>query len=426
MYNFDGHEGTQLSESQPLLMSLSQRPEDATRKPSTARHRQWHVYLLFMIVAGLDTTIFMLNLPLARVYESIICYYYFAAREPSRFTSPFHIPEALCKAKPVQEDLALVKGYELLFMVLPGLFLAILYGKLADHWGRRTVLRICVLGLALAVTSVLLVCWFWWLVPLQMVWFAWSLTTIGGGAAVLLSTVFTMLADLIEPDQRAAIFLQLSVAIFGAQAISTPIATYTMNRFGALFPVAAGYFLGLLSCSLTLLVPETRPQGCDTAPGANCASLNINVGSDPESSSSQKKSWCNRVVSATKAHLTSLKFISKSPNLMALLTVVLTDSFNASVPNLIVQYTSTKFAAPISETGLLITIKAVIVMIVFLILFPLMGQRLLQDRLHFDARERDLWLARLTMTCGPIGFLVIAIAPNFAVAGNRYRNYMEL
>lgn len=114
------HEGSQCPESQPLLSSQHERPELPQRNPPPGRGRKWHIYLLFVIVAGLDSTIFMLNLPLTRVYESIVCYHYFAAQDPSRFSSPFEIPESLCKAGPVQEELALVKGYELLFMALPG------------------------------------------------------------------------------------------------------------------------------------------------------------------------------------------------------------------------------------------------------------------------------------------------------------------
>lgn len=115
------HEGTRCLESQPLLSSQHEQPELLQHDASpTARGRQWHIYLLFVIVAGLDSTVFMLNLPLTRVYESIVCYHYFAAKDPSRFSGPFDIPESLCKASPVQEELALVKGYELLFMALPG------------------------------------------------------------------------------------------------------------------------------------------------------------------------------------------------------------------------------------------------------------------------------------------------------------------
>lgn len=60
----------------------------------------------------------------------------------------------------------------------------------------------CVLGLIGAVTAVLLICVFWWIFPLRLVWPAWSLTVVGGGATILTSTVFSMLTDLTSDEER--------------------------------------------------------------------------------------------------------------------------------------------------------------------------------------------------------------------------------
>jgi MFS family permease len=186
-----------------------------------------------------------------------------------------------------------------------------------------------------------------------------------------------------------------------------------MNRFGVQVPIVAGYALGLLSCLLTIVVPETLPASNNTESSIG----NADAQSDSQSKNFLKFPWRARMASAAKSHVTSLGFVSKSPNLVALLAAVLIDSFNGSVPYFVVQYTSTKFAAPISEAGLLITIKAIITMVVYLTLVPVVGQRLLQDKWGLDARARDLWLARLTITCAPVGFFIIVIAPNFVVAG---------
>lgn len=190
-----------------------------------------------------------------------------------------------------------------------------------------------------------------------------------------------------------------------------------MNHFGVYVPIAAGYALGLFSCLLTLLVPETLPESNNAEPSICDDLMTTPAESESESTNSLKVSWFARMSSNAKSHLTSLAFISKSPNLVALLAAVLLDSFNGSVPYFVVQYTSAKFDAPISQAGLLITIKAIVTMVALLALVPVVGQRLFQDRLGLDARTRDLWLSRLTITCAPVGFFIIVIAPNFAVAG---------
>jgi len=103
-------------ETSPLL------PSPPRVEPQRHRGRGVYrrVYLLLVVVAGLDSCMYMINLPLTRVYESIACYHYYSANEPSRYPNPGSIPEALCKVEPVQHELALVRGFELLCMSLPG------------------------------------------------------------------------------------------------------------------------------------------------------------------------------------------------------------------------------------------------------------------------------------------------------------------
>jgi len=72
----------------------------------------------------------------------------------------------------------------------------------ADRYGRKPILLLSVLGLIIALASVLAVCWFWWIFPLRLVWAGWLLTAIGGGATVLMSTAFSMLSDLTHENDR--------------------------------------------------------------------------------------------------------------------------------------------------------------------------------------------------------------------------------
>lgn len=73
------------------------------------------------MVAGLDFTMFALNLPLTRVYEALVCYQYYSTQHPGLYPDPILIPEKGCKIDSVQDEVALIRGYELLFMSLPGI-----------------------------------------------------------------------------------------------------------------------------------------------------------------------------------------------------------------------------------------------------------------------------------------------------------------
>lgn len=106
-----------VDESSPLLKSSS---SHQSRIDDRDNRKYVNIYLLLTIVAGIDFSMFMLSLPLTRVYEGITCYGYYAAHEPGRFKDPASIPETLCKLEDIQEELAIVKGYEALFISLPG------------------------------------------------------------------------------------------------------------------------------------------------------------------------------------------------------------------------------------------------------------------------------------------------------------------
>jgi hypothetical protein len=106
-------------ETNPLL-SRSQGAGEPLAKPGFFSQNRGRIYLLFIVVAGLQFSMYMINLPLTRVYESIACYAYYSVTEPGRFDGPGSIPENMCKIDPAQEELALIMGYESLCMYLPG------------------------------------------------------------------------------------------------------------------------------------------------------------------------------------------------------------------------------------------------------------------------------------------------------------------
>ncbi|KAK7941488.1 MFS general substrate transporter [Apiospora aurea] len=393
------------AERRPLLSrsSSSGTPPSAKRLARTPRLQ---VYLLFAVVAGLDSTIFMLSLPLTRVYESITCYQWYAVEQPGVYPDPHSVPEDMCKIGPVQEKLAMMRGLEFFFMAAPGSLNSPKH-RTANQWGRRPVLRLCVLGLVAAVTEVLLVCQLWRFVPLQFVWVGWLLTFVGGGAAVLNSTVFAMLAEMVEEKDRATVFLQLNIAILTAQLISTPTTAALMARFGATVPIVFGFSVGILSSILALLVPETRSSRPICKPGEV-----LGVDTSPsEPPPETDKSGALSVIFQTLSRVGSL---FRSPALLALLGTLFIDTFTSTTSVFVVQYISAKFALTIAAAGSLITIKAIVAIVFFLVLVPA-AKSSLQGRWYLSPKTSDLWLARAMIACSPVGLVLMALSPNLVI-----------
>ena len=110
-------------ERQPLLGPRANLQPPRPPQPLATRltgNQRLQVLLLFVVVAAIDATIFILTLPLTRVYESIACYQWYATERPGQYPDPRSVPESKCKVGPVQEKLALVRGMELFFMAAPG------------------------------------------------------------------------------------------------------------------------------------------------------------------------------------------------------------------------------------------------------------------------------------------------------------------
>ena len=84
--------------------------------------------------------------PQTRIIESVICYRYYEKVDPSKLlvgregVGPGAIggvAEMDCKADTVQSELAMLRGWQMLFDGFPGLVLAIPLGWAADRFGRK-------------------------------------------------------------------------------------------------------------------------------------------------------------------------------------------------------------------------------------------------------------------------------------------------
>lgn len=87
----------------------------------------------------------------SQIRESVICRNFY-----DNVTDPPNDPR--CKNSDVQAEFALVEGLENVFQLIPGIFMAPFYGRLADKYGRRPALFLTGLGTFLTDVAQLTVC----------------------------------------------------------------------------------------------------------------------------------------------------------------------------------------------------------------------------------------------------------------------------
>ena len=78
--------------------------------------------LVLTIVFASDLAGSISKAPLIRVYESIICNEHYKIADPSGVQQSGQVDERYCKVAPVQEELALLRGWQDFFDYLPGMF----------------------------------------------------------------------------------------------------------------------------------------------------------------------------------------------------------------------------------------------------------------------------------------------------------------
>lgn len=147
---------TAADEAQPLLA-------DASRGSIPRRSNSKKLMILIMcgiFVLAVDFGNDMSLAPQTAIFEQIICrnqgLLSRGAETPSTGNPPVNGSDP-CKSEAVQAELALVLGYKDMFEVLPSILLSLPYGVLSDHWGRKPVIYLGVVGLLLGEVWVRLV-----------------------------------------------------------------------------------------------------------------------------------------------------------------------------------------------------------------------------------------------------------------------------
>lgn len=117
---------------------------------------QLRVLLLVCVsIVAADFGNFLSYAPSIAIYEALICRHLRGTQ-----SAPGVLGEGTwqCKSPDVQSELAFLNAWKDTFDQLPGIFLAIFYGYMADRIGRKPVLLLSLTGLALEEVSIRLIC----------------------------------------------------------------------------------------------------------------------------------------------------------------------------------------------------------------------------------------------------------------------------
>lgn len=152
-----------------------------------------------LVLVVTDTALVAGELALSALYESALCH----NRHPDSSGSlADRLADPRCKEEAVQSDLAALLGWMNMLSMVPGLIMAMPYGRLADRFGPGLVLILMFVGDGLyllahtAISANPETVGLWWLYPSSF------LMMLGGGGVVYSAMMYTVAGSISTDENR--------------------------------------------------------------------------------------------------------------------------------------------------------------------------------------------------------------------------------
>lgn len=216
---------------------------------------------------------------------------------------------------------------------------------------------------------------------------------------------------------RANAFLYGACAVFLAELIAPTVTSIIMLRspWASYITGMCVLALGMVSASFisetlhTKNTSESEAQDPSTESGLNTASSE-SVADYFTSLKSLVRDGLKRVYESTS--------VLHSPPVMLLFIPFITSPFGRQAMDLSIRYISKRFQWRLSQTNFLLTLRALVNIILFAGIIPGLSH-ILMERLHYSSKEKDLALARLSVSLLVLGSLFIAFGStiDFTILG---------
>lgn len=403
--------------------------------PEHKRVDDYVITLLKVVILLLALGDDLLDSPMARITEAVICYRYYETTDPSKLLiGRDHIgPGAIggvdelhCKLDAVQTELALLRGWQSLFDSIPGLLLAVPIGWAADRYGRKRFVLLALFGFFLQGAWPQFVTWLWQAFDIRTVWFSAFSGLMAGGIDTANMLFFVMVSDVASEARRAEVFFQLGAFSLGAMLVMPPVSAWLMRITSPWIPALAGSLLKLAGAAIFYLCPETlvyaekrrramaaiqqqRLDSCRDSRGVDTDADNMGSTVPASRGECLKQSWVDKFLKASS-------FLRNDWRIAALIATFFGQAFLGRNRLLILQYLSKRYNISISVATLLMTARNLVTFLLFLVIFPFVSKLVIQRQLVVSAQQKDLHLARASYVLWTIGWTLMGLAPSATIA----------
>ncbi|KAK3073111.1 hypothetical protein LTR53_005592 [Teratosphaeriaceae sp. CCFEE 6253] len=379
------------------------------------------VYLLMLIVVVVGAGDQIIESPQTRIFESIICYRYYEEADPSKLLAgrgsvgPGAIGGVLesdCKVNVVQEQLAMLRGYQQLLDGFPSLLLALPFGWAADKFGRKPFLALGLVSFALRYAWIQLVCWWWQSFDIRMTWLSTLHGIMSGGSGVVSGMFFVVLSDITSEADRASVFLRVGGSSLLSNLLLPPISAWLM-RINPWIPNLIGLLIYVVSLFSLPFVPETlnyrRSPAADSSlpptPSVETAPAR------PSTPKASEPSPPHPLARLRGQAASAISFLSQDWRVAVLIVPFIAHMLLGMSSQLLIQYMSKRYGISFSDATLLLTVYNGVRVALLFVILPYLSTHLLRT-LGWSVPVKDLYLTRLSMFFMLAGFVLIAMSPS--------------
>ncbi|TGO69588.1 hypothetical protein BOTNAR_0009g00350 [Botryotinia narcissicola] len=411
-------EPTRSEETTPLLPKLptesihSTTDHNALLTRQTIAIRVSVIVILSVLLAQIGD--YMLQAPLARTLEDILCRDYYSSAPLSGFSDAprLSIPESHCKNDVIQGKLAMLKGWDGTLACIPGLIMSVPFGVLADKIGRKAVLFMSLIGIGLGLVWVQVICYFDTFFDIRWIWSANLFTLIGGGSAVTRTMYYTIIADVVAEEQRATVFFQIVAASLIATLAGVPLAWWLIKVSSLRVPMMSAVLFVLLGALLVLVLPETLHLREHLSISSPDPDQSRGEAMEDEGSSSDdegaltfsKKNW-----SMLLENLEESRFVFTNPKLLALSSAFLVQSLHGIMNQFLLQLASKRLGWTLADASFLIPLASITNFVQLVLVLPAIYAIL--SRFHLQTAVKDLMVSQGSALLMALGALGLAVSP---------------
>ncbi|KAF3397997.1 hypothetical protein F1880_006430 [Penicillium rolfsii] len=353
--------------------------------------------------------------PETAIFEQIICHKQGLLSSGAETPPTGHLPadgSNPCKSEAVQGELALVLGYKSMFEVLPSIFLSLPYGVLSDHWGRKPVIYLGVVGLLLGELWVRLVALCSNVLPLRLVWMTGLFRIMGGGDQVVISIALVMVADLCSEEEISTALFALQSCVILAEIVGAPISAWMM-QYDNWLPYILGAAIIVAGSTPILFLPETLEE-------AKAKKAKYRRGATQEASEtpspsgpvepSNKKSSLQEILCQARDFKESTQSIWRNRNVCLVILCLIVSVISRQSSTVLLQFASKKFNWSIAQASLLISLRGVFSLANYLAVMPALSF-VTAKYLNLHGKYRDHRLSQGSGLISIIGYFAIGLAP---------------